>query len=126
MIKLSQDSRGKNAPTIFKFKKAQQTDLFFAIMIVAILLVAGTLVPFVNSEFATTGANFSTSQVETQLLDEDIEDISSVKPLDVLKSIGKMFFWTFGDVPLALDLILLVLRIALLIILINKFVPFLG
>ena len=101
-------------------------DAYILGIILFILIGVGLILPFVDNEFNTNNSNFDTANVGNQLVGSSTSDSTSIKTFDILKSIGKMFFWTFGDIPFWLDGIFLVLRIILLIILLKNFVPFLG
>ncbi len=114
-----------NIRKIFKNKKAIN-DLSILGILLSIFIGVGIIIPFVNSEFQTVSPTFDTDKRGTELIVEDLTDVSSVGAGDILKSIGKMFFWTFGDLPFWLDAIFLVLRLILLALLIRNFVPFLG
>ena len=89
-------------------------------------IMLGLLLPFVNDAFNSTATNFNTDGLQTGSINEDFEDTTSVSAGDVFKSIIKMFFWTFGDLPFWLDAVFLVFRLMLLMILVKNFVPFLG
>ena len=94
-------------------------------IILFIFIGVGIIIPFVNSEFNVNSSTFDTKNVANELIDEDLQDVSGVGAGDILKSVGKIFFWTFGDLPFWLDAIFVVLRIMLLSILIKAFTPFL-
>ena len=96
------------------------------VMIILFIFVGvGIIIPFVNDEFGTSSPDFNVDNPANQLIEEDFSDISGVGAGDILKSVGKMFFWTFGDLPFWLDAIFIILRIMLLSILIKAFTPFL-
>lgn len=96
-----------------------------SIITIILFIFVGTalILPFVNSEFNTS---FDNENVADELMAEEFQDASAVGAGDILKSIGKIFFWTFGDLPFWLDAIFVILRIILLITLIKNFTPFLG
>lgn len=110
---------------LFKSKKAVN-DVSLISIIFFIFIGTGLILPFVNQEFGIDGQVIDTENVGDELVEESLEDISNVGVGDVLKSVGKMFFWTFGALPFWLDGIFLVLRILLLFILLRNFIPFLG
>ncbi len=95
------------------------------IIILFIFIGTAFILPFVNSEFGTSSPDYDTDNVQDEFISEDLTDVSSVSAGDLLKSIGKIFFWTFGDLPLWLDLIFVVLRITFLVLIIKNFTPFL-
>ncbi len=114
-----------NVKQLFKSKKAFN-DVSIIAIILFIFIGTGIILTFVNDEFNLDGTNFNTDGVANQLVDSGLTDVSSIGVGGIIKSIGKVFFWTFGDLPFWLDAIFLVLRIILLVILIRNFTPFLG
>ena len=110
---------------LFTRKKAF-SDVTIVATILFIFFGTALVLPFVNSEFGTTSPDYDVDNVEEEMIAEDFEDISDISAGDVLKSIGKIFFWTFGDLPFWLDLVFVVLRIILLYILARTFIPFIG
>ncbi len=95
------------------------------LIILFIFVGIGVIIPFVNQEFDVTGSTFDTENVADELIGEEFDDVSKVNAGDILSSVGKMFFWTFGDLPFWMDAIFVVLRVILLAILIKAFTPFL-
>lgn len=90
---------------LFKNKKGT-SDLPILWGIVVIFILLGTVLPFIKSELEGGG----TSSIDTDSLTEDIDDetdFTSISALTILFSIAKMFFWTFSDVPLIIDLVVL-------------------
>lgn len=114
-----------NITKLFKSKKAVN-DVSIIAIITFIFVGLGTILPFVNSEFPSDLDTFDTQNVADELIEEQFSDVSSVGAGDIIKSVGKMFFWTFGDLPFWLDAIFLVIRILLLFILIRNFTPFIA
>jgi hypothetical protein len=47
---------------------------------------------------------------------QDKETDEEVSGLDVLSSVGLMFFWTFGALPMFLDLFFVIMRVMLVIV----------
>lgn len=105
--------------------------------IIIFFIASGIILPFVNDSFGGNpsgndvkgllGANFYGTQENNTdctfvftgvsyipvCYEQQAKD--SVNAFDVLISIGKMFFWTFGDLPVFIDLLIyLPLRIILL------------
>ena len=111
---------------IFPKGKKGFNDAYIVGIIIIIFFGVGLLIPFVNQEFGTTSGTFNVNNVGNELVNQQVTEVTEVRAFDVLKSIGKMFFWTFGDIPFWLDAIFLVLRIVLLFILIKNFTPFIG
>lgn len=111
---------------LFSSKKGIN-DISIAAVLIFIFIGAGLVLPFVNAEFGTgTGSSFDTNEVSNQLIAQEQEDVKNIGVGQILTSIGKMFFWTFGELPFWLDGIFVVLRILFLAILIRNFVPFIG
>ena len=110
---------------LFKSKKAFN-DVTIVATILFIFLGTAVILPFVNTAFNIKSSDYNTENVESEFIAEGFVDVSSVSARDIVKSIGKIFFWTFGDLPFWLDLIFIVLRIILLYILIRTFTPFIA
>lgn len=110
---------------LFKAKKAF-SDVTIVATILFIFLGTALVLPFVNSEFGTSSPEYDISNVESELISEKLSDVSYVGAGDIFKSIGKIFFWTFGDLPIWLDSIFVVLRVILLYILVRTFTPFIS
>lgn len=112
---------------IFKNKKGFN-DIVIVSIITFIFFGVGLIIPFVNTEFGTTSGTFDTDNVANELVQEQgLKDQEiDVSIGAVFKSIGKMFFWTFGDLPFWLDGIFLVLRIILVVVLARNFIPFIA
>ena len=110
---------------LFKNKKAFN-DVTIVATILFIFLGTAVIMPFVNTAFDIEGAEYDTDKVASDLIGEELEDVSKVGVGDILKSVGKIFFWTFGDLPFWLDLIFVILRIILLYILVRTFTPFIA
>ena len=101
-------------------------DISILSILIFIFVGIGIILPFINSEFGENTTTFTTGKLADDLINEKQENVSSIGAGDILVSVGKMFFWTFGDLPFWMDAIFLVLRILFLVILIRNFVPFLG
>ncbi len=110
---------------LFKSKKAIN-DVSIVIIILFIFIGTAVILPFINFEFDITSPDYNIDKVESDFIAEDLTDVSDVSAGDILASVGKIFFWTFGDLPFWLDLIFVILRIILIFILIKTFTPFLG
>ena len=114
----------QNEIKMFNNKKGFQ-GASIVLIILFIFVGVGIILPYVNEEFDISGSDIDVENVGEELVEGSIEDVSSIGIGDVLKSVGKMFFWTFGDLPFWLDAIFIVLRIILVLILIKTFTPFL-
>lgn len=83
-------------------------------------ILVGAVLPFVNSTFQQTETfqdfgNFTGNVTDSakELSDKTIEPtwlnpVGSLNALSVLASILKMFFWTFGDLPFWIDIVLFI------------------
>ena len=82
-------------------------------VIVGVLALVGLGLPFVQSAFDIDQTSYNIDSV-TEGINPDDQD-GGVGIFDILKSVGKMFFWTFGGLPVWLDLFFVVLRLILII-----------
>ncbi len=107
-------------------------DISIITSILAIFLLVGTALPFVNESFGISPEE--TACFKISVLEEDLGNttksvekkgifdtvgtrrIGSVGIFDVMASVVKMFFWTCGSLPLFIDLFFLLMRIVLVII----------
>ena len=124
MIKMKSDEAKKK--TLFPRGKKAVNDVSIIAVILFIFIGTAIFIVFIDSEFGTTSSKFDIDNVQDEFIDETFTDTSDISTGNILKSIGKMFFWTFGDLPFWLDMIFVVIRIILLFILIRNFTPFLG
>lgn len=86
---------------------ADDTYYFAGILIFFIFL--GVILPYVHSEFDESGTVTNPEHLVDDVQDVEIDSIASVVSLgDVAISILSMFFWTFGALPLLLDLLVFV------------------
>ena len=93
------------------------TDTSIMLTIIIIFVFLGAILPFVNAAFNQGATNLNTKGVEFAA-GQNLEETSGVGILDVIISIFTMFFWTFGNVPVIMDLIVFVpIRIIFLVIL---------
>lgn len=92
--------------------------------IISVFVFLGVLLPFINAAFDVTGSNLNTASIGEKVGGE-VSERPSVTGFKVLASVLKMFFWTFGDLPFWLDMVLLIFRIILALILL-KYVPYIG
>lgn len=86
-------------------------------IIISIFLVLGFGLPFFNEEFNDGTIEESTADVSELMNDFEAENNARIESginshvtfWTVFLSVGKMFFWTFGSIPLWLDLTLFTL-----------------
>lgn len=91
------------------------TGILLTILIIFVLL--GALLPFLHEAFGQDQTNVNAGGVAFAT-GQNIDEASGVTILDVIFSIVTIFFWTFGNIPLLMDLILFVpLRIIFIVIL---------
>jgi hypothetical protein len=89
------------------------SDVRYILLITSMFVIIGSVLPFITDEFGGNvdeNRNFNITEMQTAVSGKD-ED--SVKTSDVMKSIGLMFVWTFGALPLFLELFFLIIRIIL-------------
>lgn len=97
---------------------AGANDITIIAGIVVFFLIVGLILPFVNAEWAS-GSQSTNSSVSTLSGDvsNSVKDANSVSAFKVILSVLSMFFWTFGSLPLYLDLLVfLPLRIILALV----------
>ena len=84
--------------------------------IVIFFVVLGVRLPFIHAAFDQTITNLDTEGIEFASGQGFSE--SNVTILGIITSIFTMFFWTFGNIPVVIDLLLFVpLRIIFMILL---------
>lgn len=79
--------------------------------ILALLILVGAFLPFVQEDF---GATVTENDVEG--IQGDASDATPVGAFQILVSVLDVVFWGFGSLPLWLNLIFLLLRIMVLLI----------
>jgi hypothetical protein len=78
--------------------------------IISVFILLGFFLPFVSSAFEQQVPENSISKIEADVGQDDLST------LEIIGSIFKMFFWTFGDLPAWLDTIFLIPRLMLAVI----------
>ena len=79
--------------------------------IVLVFVLIGFMTPFINDEFGGSAPENNINDVTDGIEPDD------VSAWDVIVSIFKMFFWTFGSIPSWLDAILFIpMRIVLVVL----------
>ena len=125
--------------TLLTSKKGTLNDTGIMIGIIIIFVLVGATLPFINEAFSSefiNNNNYSldvniiggiagenaTACVPTFLLGsyqiwcKEVPRNEATTTIEVLLSVGKMFFWTFGALPLWLDLIFIIFRVTLAIV----------
>lgn len=83
-------------------------DVLYITVIFSFFLLVGAVLPYINSAFEQDANTINTNDV-TGDIEEALEN-NDVSGWTVLLSMTKIFFFTFGDIPLLLDLILFIPR----------------
>jgi len=84
--------------------------------IITIFVVIGVLLPYAQSSINTDSQDFGLNSIN-----DDVASASPVTALTIFLSIIKMFTFTFGDLPIIIDLILFMpLRIIAWVIIASK------
>ena len=84
------------------------------VSIITVFIFLGVLLPFINRDLDSSYSGSSTSALSDSVAS------GNITTGDVLLSIFKMFFWTFGALPFWLDAIFLIFRITLGVIIYDK------
>lgn len=88
-------------------------DLSIAVTLLCIIVFTGTLLPFIYVMGNQPGSEYD---AEAQIPDNFIEEISiSNLGFGVLVSIASMFFWTFGALPIWLEMVFIVIRVVFIL-----------
>ncbi len=98
------------------------TNLLLTIIIFFVAL--GVLLPFIHAAFDQQVTDLNTQGVEFESGQGFSED--SVSILGIVTSIFTMFFWTFGNIPVVIDLVLFVPIRIIFIVLLFKLVRGVG
>lgn len=87
--------------------------------IITIFVLLGAVLPFVHAEFDQAQTELNTQGLADRTGQEYSE--STIVILSVITSIFTMFFWTFGNIPAIIDLVIFIpMRLTLLAILYDK------
>jgi hypothetical protein len=70
---------------------------------VVFFLIVGLALPFLNAEFNQSDSEVNPSYVSDN---QNPDDLSSISAWSVIKSVFLMFFWTFGSLPLTIELLI--------------------
>ncbi len=93
------------------------SDTQILLTIVIIFVFLGAIIPFINVAFTQENTQFNVDGIEFAT-GEGFQDESSVSIGSIVTSIFTMFFWTFGSIPVLLDLLVFVpLRITFVVLL---------
>lgn len=85
-------------------------DMMILITIASIMIVVGVALPFIRADFQSDVSTVN----QDKILDETGQNFvvdDTVSAIDMLASVGAMFFWGFAGLPLAVDLIFVILKI---------------
>ncbi len=102
---------------MFNNKKAQ-TDTILLWTIVSIFVLLGAILPFIHEDFGQPVTQLESGLVKDASAQNIEASTSSVTVLGVIVSIFTIFFWTFGNIPAIIDLVVFVpMRIMFLVLL---------
>lgn len=90
------------------------TTTYILITLVAIFLVVGFFLPYVQAEFGEQSNTAGFDKFNDDLADAAAKE-SVISGFDIILSILKMFTWSFGSFPFWMDAILLIPRSAIVI-----------
>ncbi|KKN55963.1 hypothetical protein LCGC14_0577050 [marine sediment metagenome] len=107
---------------LFKNKKGSTRESFLFLYLL-IFVSLGTFLPFIQASFNEPVTQFDTDQLSDSA--EDTASASDVNAFDIVFSVLKMFFWTFGDLPFWIDLFFVIFRIHAFLLLIT-YIPLVG
>ena len=93
---------------------ASNNALLFTVL--TIFLLTGFVSPYLHSAYGESVTTINTDGLETDIGQGNV----TVTVGAVVLSLASMFFWTFGLIPVWLDLIFIVLRIILYVIVYDK------
>ena len=90
-------------------------DMSIAYGIILFFFLVGAITPFMNASF--TDLDIPENQPTGIIGDIDEDDLTSTKAYKVIKSLFKIFFWSFGALPTWIEWIIFIpLRILLVLI----------
>ena len=93
--------------------KRSWNDLVVVFPILFLFIIMGIIMPFVNASFSSSSVTQNINGLQTDL-NAQVSSETSIGAFTILFSIGKMFFWTFGDINAIIDgIIFIPLRIML-------------
>lgn len=87
------------------------------ITFLSVFLALGFVMPFITSEF---GSETSTADAEGFMEDVGQQDYTDVSAFEIILSMASIFFWSFGAVPVWVNLILMIPRVIFYVILYDK------
>ena len=98
----------------------------FTIILMPLILLS-VILPFIEADLNPTNKQSQyAGNLEQPFSSENLGGSARVSAGEIIKSIGKVLFWSFGDFPFWLEAILSVFRITLIFILIKNLTPLLG
>ncbi len=121
---------------LLRCKKGQKNDMGILITILFIFILTAAFLPIIQAEFGDD--DFVSNDVDgliTGIPDNvcagtifDVVCLTTVAIAGVSIVLGffKMFFWTFGDLPFLLDLMIFVPLRIIFVFLLIKFIPQVG
>lgn len=92
--------------------------------IVILFVVLGAVLPFVHAGFDQTETNLNTEGIE--FASGQGFTTNQIGILDIVVSIFTMFFWTFGSIPIIIDVVFFVPLRIMFVVLLYKLVRGVG
>ncbi len=93
------------------------TDTVAFVSITTIFVLLGVMLPFINDTFGLTSGNTDVEGFKDELGQAVINPLDAF--LTISASILKMFFWTFGALPVWIDAFFFIFRITLFVIIVK-------
>lgn len=94
--------------------------------IVIIFVTLGAILPFIHATFDQQETNFNVEDVEFESGQSLLFSEDQVTVLGVVASIFTMFFWTFGAIPIILEIIIFLPMRIIFVVLLYKLVRGVG
>lgn len=88
------------------------TDTHLFIICFSFLFILGTVLPFIQASFNTAVVDNPADTFQSNL-DNQIKDASVVTFTDVIVSVVSIYFWTFGALPIFIDVLLTIVRVGI-------------
>lgn len=89
------------------------------ITILLVFLIVGYITPYAHTAFSEDSTSVDINSLEDSVGQETIA-YNPVTMFDVFKSMFSMFFWTFGALPVWLDMVFILFRIIFYVIIYDK------
>ena len=90
------------------------------ITIITVFLIVGTALPYIYQGFGESSTEYSTGDLVDDIGQEEVNTYNPITAFTIFSSVASMFFWTFGAIPIWLNLIFEVFRVMLYVIIYDK------